>query len=304
MADYARGTLRNKKNELELALEGSFSDHQRWLLGEELGHLSTLEAQIGRVEQELERQMKPYAEQLRRLDTIPGIDVITAWTLLAELGPDMRVFPDAAHCASWAGLCPGNRKSAGKRLSGRTRKANPYLRRDLCQAAWAASHSKGTYLSALYRRYRMQLGHHKAIVAVAHQMQVTAYTMLSRGEDYRELGEDYFDQKNKPQVTKRLVKRLANLGYTVTLSESAPPPQAVRAPQPVPAAASAAAAESLTSSPASTPSAPAAETASLESASPPAATAKRGRPCKCVARGLVCHHKKSPNEPNPNNSSA
>jgi transposase len=149
MADYACGTLLNKKDELELALEGSFTDHQRWLLGEELGHLSTLEAQIGRVEQEIERQMKPYAEQWRRLDTIPGIDVITAWTLLAELGPDMSVVPDADHCASWAGLCPGNGKSAGKRLSGHRRKANPYLRRDLCQAAWAANRSKGTYQSAL-----------------------------------------------------------------------------------------------------------------------------------------------------------
>jgi len=178
------------------------------------------------------------------------------------------------------------------------------LRRDLCQAAWAASHTKGTYLSALYRRYRMQLGHHKAIVAVAHQMLVTAYSMLSRGEDCRELGENYFDQKNKPEVTKRLVKRLANLGYTVTLSESAPPPpEAVAAPQPVAAPESAAAAESLTSAPTSTPSAPTAEAASPQPAFPPA-PAKRGRPCKCAARGLVCQHKKSHNEPHPNNSSA
>ena len=132
MADYARGTLRHKKRDLELALQGRFTEHQRWLLREELGHLSSVEAQVGRVEQEIERQMKPYAEQLRRLDTIPGIDRITAWTLVAELGTDMSVFPDADHCASWAGMCPGNRRSAGKQLSGRTRKANPYIRRDLC----------------------------------------------------------------------------------------------------------------------------------------------------------------------------
>jgi transposase len=149
MADYARGTWRNKKKELEFALDGSFSAHQRWLLHEELGHLSALEKQVERVEREIEQRMKPHAEQLRRLDTIPGIDQITAWTLRAELGTDMSVFPDADHCASWAGMCPGNRRSAGKQLSGRTRKANPYIRRDLCQAAWAASHSKGTYLSAL-----------------------------------------------------------------------------------------------------------------------------------------------------------
>jgi transposase len=305
MADYACGTLRNKKKELEFALEGSFTNHQRWLLREELGHLSTLEAQIGRVEQEIERQMKPYAEHLRRLDTIPGIDVITAWTLVAELGPDMSVFPDANQCASWAGLCPGNKKSAGKRLSGRTRKANPYLRRDLCQAAWAASHTKGTYLSALYRRYRMQLGHHKAIVAVAHQMLITAHTMLSRGEDYRELGEDYFDQKNKPQVTKRLVKRLANLGYTVTLTESAPPPAAVPAPEQTIAA------DTLASSPDPAQSAPQAPAASAPQApvaspepAPPPAPRRRGRPCKCAERGIVCLHKKSLDEAHPNNLSA
>ena len=134
MADYARGTLRNKKPELERALDGSFTAHQRWMLREELGHLASLEAQIERVREEIERQTKPQAEHLRRLTTIPGIDQITAWTLLAELGPDMSVFPDADHCASWAGMCPGNRMTGGKRLSGRTRKANPYLRRDLCQA--------------------------------------------------------------------------------------------------------------------------------------------------------------------------
>lgn len=230
MADYACGTLRNKKKELERALDGSLTQHQRWMLGEELGHLASLEGQIERVRQELERQMKPFEEQLRRLITIPGNDRVTAWTMVAELGPDMSVFPDADHCASWAGLCPGNKKSAGKRLSGRTRKANPYLRRDLCQAAWEASHSKGTYLGALYRQFRSQLGHQKAILAVAHQMLITAYTMLSRGEDYRELGDDYFDKKRKPQLTKRLVQRLANLGYAVTLTEIDVAPPAAPVP--------------------------------------------------------------------------
>jgi transposase len=149
MADYARGTLRNKKRQLERALDGSFTAHQRWLLREELAHLVSLERQIERVEEEIERQMQPYAEQLRRLATIPGIDRITAWTLLAELGPDMSVFPDADHAASWAGMCPGNRVTGGKRLSGRTRKANPYVRRDLCQAAWAASHRGGAVTALL-----------------------------------------------------------------------------------------------------------------------------------------------------------
>jgi hypothetical protein len=143
----------------------------------------------------------------------------------------------------------------------------------------------------------MQLGHYKAIFAVADQMLVTAYTMLSRGEDYRELGEDYFDRKNKPQVTKRLVKRMANLGYTVTLSESAPPPEAVPAPKPAPAA------EGVTSAPDPAQSSAPALAPSQEPASAPAPP-KRGRPCKCAARGIVCLHKKSPHQPHPNNSSA
>lgn len=133
------GTLRGKKKQLERALEGSFTDYQRW--------------------------------------TIPGVDRITSWTILAELGPDMSVFPDAHHAASWAGLCPGNRKSGGKRLPSRTRKANVYLRRGSCEAAWGASHSKDTYLAALYRRrQRSRLGHNQAIFALDHQLLLIAYT--------------------------------------------------------------------------------------------------------------------------------
>jgi transposase len=130
MADYARGTLRGKKRELELALEGSFTGNQRWLLDRELQQLEWLEAQVRTLEQEIERRAAPFEEPLRRVMTIPGIDRKTAWMVLAELGVDMSVFDDAKHLASWAGLCPGNRESGGKRMSGRTRKAN------LLCAAW------------------------------------------------------------------------------------------------------------------------------------------------------------------------
>ena len=277
MADYARGTLRGKKKQLEHALEGSFTDYQRWMLRVQLGHLNFLEAQLTQLEQEIEVRLQPYAEQLRRLMTIPGVDRITSWTILAELGPDMSVFPDARHAASWAGLCPGNRESGGKRLSSKTRKANPYLRRTLCQAAWGASHTKDTYLAALYRRQRNRLGHNQAIFALAHQLLLIAYKLLRDGEDYRELGADYFDQKNKPKVVNRLVQRLTRLGFYVTLQE-APPSAAQVQSVPPDSAPPALTPEPLSDSPPS------------DAPRPPL---KRGpgRPCKCATRGLVCRHK-------------
>jgi transposase len=277
MADYARGTLRGKKKQLERALEGSFTDAQRGMLRRELAHLEFLEGQIAQLEQQIEQRLQPYQEQIRRLMTIPGVDRITGWTILAELGPDMSVFPDAHHAASWAGLCPGNRESGGKRLPSKTRKANRYLRRALCQAAWGASHSQGTYLAALYRRQRGRLGHNQAIIALAHQLLLIAYTLLRDGQDYRELGADYFDRKNKPKVVNRLVQRLTRLGFYVTLQEAA----ALSAePEPVSPhiAAAVLTAESVCDAPSS-------------DASVAPVKRSQGRPCKCAMRSLVCHHK-------------
>src|SRR5438874_1060260 len=141
LADYARGTLRRKKEELERALHGYLKEHHRFVLAELLQELAFLEARIGHLETEIERRLAAHAGVIERLCTIPGIDHITAWSLIAELGLDMTQFPDATHLASWAGLCPGNCESAGKRRTGKTRKGNVYLRRSLCQAAWAASHT-------------------------------------------------------------------------------------------------------------------------------------------------------------------
>jgi transposase len=217
MADYARGTLRGKRAELQFALEGTFSEHQRWMLQQHLEHLEGLEGRIQSLEQEIEQRVKPYGEPIRQWMTIPGIDRITAWTLIAELGPDASVFADAKHLASWAGLCPGNHESGGKRLSGRTRKGNRYLRRALCQAAWAASHTKNTYLAAFYRRLRSRRGHQKAILALAHHLLVVAYQLLTQGGEYKEAGGDYYDRQNKPKVLRRMTERLLRLGYYVTL---------------------------------------------------------------------------------------
>lgn len=267
MADYARGTLRGKKRELELALEGSFTDNQRWLLGKELRQVEWLEIQIEVLEQEIERQVIPFEMPMQRVMTIPGIDRKTAWMIVAELGVDMAAFEDAAHLASWAGLCPGNHESGGKRMSGRTRHANRYVRRGMCQAAWAASHTKNTYPSAFYRRMQIRKGPQKAVLALAHHLITVVYNVLARSEEYVELGGDYFDQRNKPKVVSRMVARLQKLGYVVTLR----PAQAE---------------EPIEEAPASWDG----ETAVSNAEAPPVPKRRRGRPCKCVERGIICKH--------------
>jgi transposase len=287
MADYARGRLRSKRPQLAQALDGTFTDHQRWMLQAEMKHLDWLEGQIARLEREIEVRMQPYGELLRRLDKVPGVDRIVAWTIVAELGPDMGVFPDADHCVSWAGLCPGNRVSGGKRKGSRSRKANPYLRRDLCQAAWAASHVQDSYLSAMYRRMRGRVGHNQAIFAVAHQILRIAYTMLRRGEDYRELGSDYYDRRNQSKVVHRLAERLTRLGYRVWLEEVQEP-----APQSAPAQPVSTGEESI---PAVVESMPV-PGRDASSGATVVEKRKRGRPCKCSERGILCPHPRNKSE--------
>jgi transposase len=278
MADYARGALRGKKRELELALQGTFTGEQRWLLDKELHQVEWLEMQVEVLEQEIERRVAGLEEQIQRLLTIPGIDRKTAWTIVAEVGVDMSVFPDAKHLASWAGLCPGNRESGGKRMSGRTRKANRYVKRAMCQAAWAASHTKNTYLSAFYRRMSVRKGAQKAVMALAHHMITVVYNVLGRGEEYVELGGDYYDQQNKPKVVGRLVRRLLKLGYYVELKPIEPDQFSEPAPvaDPAPQSSDVAGTDLMSTTPDAVPIQP-----------------RRGRPCKCNERGIVCKHKTS-----------
>jgi transposase len=161
-------------------------------------------------------------------DTIPGIHELTASTLVAEMGANMDQFPTARHAAKWAGICPGNKESAGKRLSGKTPKGSVWLRRALCQAAWAASRTKNTYLAAQYHHLIPRKGKKKTIVAVAHTLLIMAYYIAKRQCPYRELGGDYLDRRNVDATQRRLVKKLRNLGYEVTLTpitSSAPMPQ-------------------------------------------------------------------------------
>jgi transposase len=218
LADLAKGLLRNKIPALREALAGRVTEHHRFMLRELLDDLDHAESKMTTVEQEIERRLRPFQTEVDRLCTIPGVDRVTAWGLLSEIGFNMNQFPSAAHLASWAGMCPGNDESAGKRLSGKTRKGSAFLRRHLCQAGWAVSTKKNCYLSALFRRIARHRGTKRATMAVGHAILVIAFHLLKRQTTYVELGPDYFDRRNSDAVRRSLVKRLQNLGHTVTLA--------------------------------------------------------------------------------------
>jgi len=217
LANLARGRLRNKIPALQEALVGRFDAEHALVVGQILAHIDFLEEAIDRLSAAIEEQMRPFAAQRELLMTIPGVKQRTAEVLIAEIGVDMTVFPTPKHLASWAGVCPGNDQSAGKRRSGKTRQGSKWLRATLTEAANAAARSKNTYLAAQYHRLRGRRGHAKAITAVSHSILTAAWHMLQTGELYRDLGPDYFTKQNPERATKRLVRQLEKLGHSVTL---------------------------------------------------------------------------------------
>jgi transposase len=217
LADLARGTLQKKRQQLEQALHSQFRPHHAFLLAELLGQITALEEAESRVTAELDVRLRAEEAAIDYLDTIPGVNRRIAQIILAEIGADMGRFPSAKHLASWAGLCPGNHESAGKRRSGRTRKGSRWLRQALTEAAHGAAHTKHSYLAALYHRIAARRGKKRAIIAVAHAILVIIYQLLTRQEPYRELGANYFDERERAGVERRLVRRLERLGYTVVL---------------------------------------------------------------------------------------
>lgn len=221
MANLARKRLRNKQDQLKLALQGHVTDHHRFMLKMLLDHLRTLEGLVGQLDKRIEELMRPFQEQIERLSAIPGVKDKVAQVIIAEMGVDMSVFPSADHLASWAGLCSGNNESAGKRKSGRTTRGNRWLRRALSQAAWAAAPAKKSYLSAQFRRIARRKGRKRAIVAVGHTILTTVYHMLKNGTVYSDLGPDYLDRRKEQHLKRSLVRRLEKLGYRVELHSDA-----------------------------------------------------------------------------------
>jgi transposase len=221
LAELAKGTLRKKIPQLREALTGRFGPHHALLVGEILAKLDYLDEAIGRLSAEIERVIAPFGSQVELLDSIPGIDRRCAEAIVAEIGVDMARFGDAAHLASWAGVCPGQHESAGKRGTGKTRKGSKWLQVHLHEAAKAASRSKGTYLSAQYARLRPRRGHAKATVAVEHSILVAAYHILDRAVPYTDLGADWFLRRHDPQRHARtLARQIEALGFHVTIEPS------------------------------------------------------------------------------------
>jgi transposase len=220
LAELAKGRMRAKIPALREALEGRFDQlHAVWV-GAILAHIDFLDEQIASLTESIGEQIAPFERAVELLCTIPGVQRRTAEAIVAEIGTDMSVFPDAKHLASWAGQCPGNDQSAGRRRSGRTRKGSKWLDWALEEAALAATRSKDTYLAAQYVRLRPRRGHKKALGAVKHSIVCAAWHMLSTGELYRDLGGDYFQRRDPARATKRLVRQLEALGHRVTLGEA------------------------------------------------------------------------------------
>lgn len=221
LADMAQRKLRGKIPELEKSLEGEVTEHHRFLLRLLWKQLGQQEELIAELDGKIEEQTRPFAAEIQRLDAVPGVDRRVAEAVLAEVGADMKPFPSDHHLASWAGMCPGNEESAGKRQRGRITPGNRWLKRTLVEAAWGASHSKNTYLASQYRRLVGRRGRKRALVAVGHSMLVIFYHMLKKDTPYAELGGDFFNRLEPERLTRYYVKRLESLGHKVTLETMA-----------------------------------------------------------------------------------
>ena len=222
LADLARGKLRTKLPALTRAMTGRLNDHHRLLLATHLAHVDFLDETIERLSQTIAERLRSVEHDLERLQTIPGVKRRTVEVLAAETGLDMTRFPSAAHLASWAGVCPGNYESAGKRKGGKTRRGSKWLRRALVEAGRAAARSKRSYFHAQYRRLAARRGPNKAALAIGHAILTTVYYLLTRQDTYRDLSPTYLEERLRARAQQRAVQQLQQLGCAVTLTPVAP----------------------------------------------------------------------------------
>lgn len=220
LVDLADPRIRKKREALERALVGQLSPTLRFVVTHQLRHLHELDDLVDACDAEVERRMRPFAGAIARLDEIPGVGTRTAQVIVAELGVDMSRFPSHRHAAAWAGLCPGNNASGGKRRRARVRKGSPWLRGALGEAAWAAGRCRDGYLPEQFRRLAARRGRKRAIVAIGHSILVIAYHLLARDTSYTDLGPEHFDRRDADRVKRRSIQRLQALGYHVSLTDT------------------------------------------------------------------------------------
>lgn len=219
--ELAKGRLRAKIPALRQALEGRVQPYHRLLIHESLEQIASFEGTIHRVEAAITEQMEAHSEAAALLATLPGARATSVAAILAEIGTDMSRFPRSDHLCSWAGLCPGNKVSGGKHLSGKATHGNTYVRALLCELAWAIVHTNNTYLAAQFFRLARRRGRNRAILAVAHSLLVSIYSMLRDHRPYQDLGADYFTHLDADHIERRYVRQLEKLGYEVHLTKAA-----------------------------------------------------------------------------------
>ncbi|TDF87526.1 IS110 family transposase [Paenibacillus piri] len=219
LADFAQKKLKLKKEQLKLSLEGRLGAHQLLMIEKQLAHIDYLNELVTELDAEIDERMAPFADDLKLLDSIPGVGKRTAEQILAEIGTDMSRFPTPGHLCSWAGMTPGHDESAGKKRSAKARKGNKKLRSALVEAARAVTRKKNSYLAAQYHRIAARRGKNRAAVAVGHTILTIVHVLLTRKQEYEELGFDYFDKRKRDTLITNSVKRLESLGLTVTIQE-------------------------------------------------------------------------------------
>lgn len=221
ISQMAKGKLKKKVDLLEKALNGKLTNHHRFLLGMHLENIDHLAKQIKKIDEEIQRKMVPFQKESKLIQTIPGISEVNASAILAEIGVDMSQFPDEAHLSSWAGVCPGNNESAGKKKSGKTQKGNSFLKGALTEAAWAASKTKKSSYSAIYHNIVRRRGKKRALVALAHRMLIDIYYVLKTGEPYQDIGAKAVHERTIKRREQSMIRSLERAGYSVAKAATA-----------------------------------------------------------------------------------